>query len=87
LITNYTTFDYACVNNATFVDTSFNSGFFGRGTTSFVGAKGHDVDFSNAVNLPAVRLGAGVTNPRFEGTATRPKAAKPPSPGEGAICR
>jgi uncharacterized protein YjbI with pentapeptide repeats len=84
-----TNLNYVCVNNATFVGTHFNSEEIegGRevrhigGQTDFVGARGHDVNFSSAHNLASVRLGVGVTNARFDGADGRPKAVKPPGPG------
>jgi uncharacterized protein YjbI with pentapeptide repeats len=70
-----TTFDGTCLSNASFVGAKFNW-FFGspeRGKrTTFDYAEGRDVDFSNAVNLSAVRLGQEVTNARFAGAKERP---------------
>ena len=73
-----TTFEGTWLTNASFVGATFNvkpdgTHYDGNPTTSVIGAQGQDVDFSNAVNLSSVRLGAGVTNPRFDGADERPK--------------
>jgi uncharacterized protein YjbI with pentapeptide repeats len=73
-----TTFESTCVSDASFVGASFNVG--PGGTTSFVGAQGRDVDFSNAVNLSSVRLGVGVTDARFDGADERPKTGVSETP-------
>jgi uncharacterized protein YjbI with pentapeptide repeats len=83
-----TSFVGTCLTNATFAGATFNR-FLGkaRGTTTFRGAKGHDVDFSDAVNLSSVRLSPGVTEVRFEGAKERPKMiARPLDRSEEQIC-
>jgi uncharacterized protein YjbI with pentapeptide repeats len=93
-ILEYTSFNSACVNNATFVGARFNTedpeqrinlGGAAEATT-FRGAKGHSVNFSYAHNLSSVRLGGGVGNPRFVGADGQPKTAKPPGPFDHANC-
>jgi uncharacterized protein YjbI with pentapeptide repeats len=75
-----TTFVGTCISDASFVGATFNvdpdgGRYAGNPTTTFIGAHGQDVDFSNAVNLSSVRLGVGVTNARFDGADERPKTA------------
>jgi uncharacterized protein YjbI with pentapeptide repeats len=74
-----TSFNASCLTDVTFARASFNSrppdipeGLFTEQTT-VLDAMGHDVDFSNAVNLSSVRLSFRVTEARFEGAKERPK--------------
>ena len=80
VIEGRTTFDETCLSKASFVRTSFNVfipiGERQRAETTFIGAKGKDVDFSDAVNLSSVRLDAGVTDVRFEGANERPRRTR-----------
>jgi uncharacterized protein YjbI with pentapeptide repeats len=81
-----TSFVRTCLTNATFAGATFNE--VGGEETTFLGAKGHDVDFSDAVNLSSVRLSPEVTEVRFGGAKERPKRpTRPPDPGEEATCR
>jgi hypothetical protein len=86
LIVRGTGFVATCLTNASFAGAIFNR-FPGVGPvgheTIFRGAKGHDVDFGDAVNLSSVRLSPEVTGVRFEGAKERPKPpARPPGIGE-----
>jgi uncharacterized protein YjbI with pentapeptide repeats len=84
-----TRFDATCLANASFAGAIFNQYLGGDpipGRTTFRGAKGQDVDFSDAVNLSSVRLSLGVTEVDFEGAKERPKRIAKSPAGE-ASCR
>ena len=70
-------FNNTCLDNASFVGAMFNSQTDEaynppKDMMSFAHASGHNVDFSNAVNLSSVRLSSRVTQSRFDGAKQRP---------------
>lgn len=80
-----TRFDATCLTNASFAGATFPEPVF-RVVTTFLGAKGKGVDFSDAENLSSVRLSRGVTESRFEGANERPRWTAPPLPGDPFGC-
>jgi len=94
-----TRFVATCLTDASFAGATFNQETTVDATleerdligdkTTFLGAKGHDADFSDAVNLSSVRLSPEVTEVHFGDAKERPKRpARLPLYGtdEEAIC-